>query len=98
MARRRIFRTPDAIQDLDAIWDYIAQDNEQAADRVIDELSRHFELVLRFPGIGELQQSLSDGTYRRSVHGNYVIYYRAIDKGIVIARVFHGARAHEQQM
>ena len=30
---------PLAIQDLDAIWDYIAQDNVEAANRVIDRIT-----------------------------------------------------------
>jgi toxin ParE1/3/4 len=96
MSRRRLISTPDAVLDLDAIWDYVAQDSELAADRVIDELGRHFELLLQFPEIGELQPLLADGIYRRSVVRGYVVYYRAEPDGITLARVFHGARDHEQ--
>jgi hypothetical protein len=35
MSPRRIFRTADAIADLDGIWDYIARDNPAAADRLL---------------------------------------------------------------
>jgi len=31
---------PDAFADLDEIWDYIAQDNVDAADRVLAEIDR----------------------------------------------------------
>lgn len=96
MGNRRIYRTPDALDDLDVIWDFIAQHSEQAADRIIDELATHFELLLKFPEIGELQSLLTDGTLRRSVLRNFVIYYQADEHGITLARIFHGAQEHER--
>jgi toxin ParE1/3/4 len=95
MPRRRILRTPDAIADLDGIWDYIARDNPAAADRILDELNARFALVAENPDLGELQPKLADGTYRRFTCRNYVIYYRPLDDGIVLVRVLHGARDHE---
>lgn len=96
MPSAQLFRTPEAIDDLDAVWDYIAQDSLQAADRFLDELEQHFRLLLKFPEMGEPQPLLADGTYRRSVYQNYVIYYRRVDSGIVLVRALHGARNHEQ--
>ena len=32
---------PDAFADLDEIWEYIAQDNIDAADRVLADILRH---------------------------------------------------------
>jgi toxin ParE1/3/4 len=92
----RIFRTPDAIADLDGIWDYIARDNPAAADRMIEELNERFALLLENPEIGELQPLFADGTYRRFTCRNYVIYYRPLKDGIVLVRVLHSARDHEQ--
>jgi toxin ParE1/3/4 len=92
MAGARILRTPDAIADLDAIWDFIARDNVPAADRLLDRLQAHFELLVKHPEIGEQQPGLADGSYRRFTCGSYVIYYRPIDDGIVVIRVLHGAR------
>lgn len=96
MPIRRVFRTADAIEDLDSLWDNIAHDNPSAADGIVDELSSYFELLLKFPEIGELQKSLADGTFRRSVVRNFVVYYRPVETGIIITRVFHGAQDHEQ--
>jgi toxin ParE1/3/4 len=95
MASPRLFRTPDASADLDAIWDYIARDSPSAADRVLDELNERFLLLTQYPEIGELQPTLADGKYRRFAHRNYAIYYRPIDDGIVLVRVLHGARELE---
>ena len=55
MPSGRILRTPDAIADLDGIWDYIARDNPAAADRMLDELNERFVLLSKNPEIGELQ-------------------------------------------
>jgi toxin ParE1/3/4 len=90
-----IFRTPEAIADLDGIWDYIARDNPVAADRMLDELGEQFILLSDSPEIGELQPKLADGSYRRFTFRSYVIYYRPLKDGIVLVRVLHGARDHE---
>jgi toxin ParE1/3/4 len=76
MPSGRIFRTADAVIDLDGIWDYIARDNPAAADRMLDELNETFVLLSRNPEIGESQPLLADGIYRRFTCRNYVIYYR----------------------
>ena len=96
MSSPRLFRTPEAIADLDGIWDYIAAENPTAADRLLDELNDRFILLLKNSEIGEQQPLLADGTYRRFTHRNYVIYYRQMDDGIVLVRVLHGARDHER--
>jgi toxin ParE1/3/4 len=41
--------TPLAEQDLSDIWDYIANDNIEAADRVLDALERPFASWQRTP-------------------------------------------------
>jgi toxin ParE1/3/4 len=96
MPAPRVFRTPEASADVDAIWEYIANENLVAADRIIEELNERFQLLAENPGIGELQPSLADGTYRRFSHRTFVIYFRPIEEGIVVVRVLHGARDHER--
>jgi toxin ParE1/3/4 len=96
MSSRRIFRTSDAIADIDGIWDCIARDNPAVADRLIDELAERFGLLLKNPEIGEQQPLLADGSYRRSTCRSYVVYYRPLTEGIVIVRVLHGAQDHER--
>jgi plasmid stabilization system protein ParE len=43
---------PDARDDLDEIWDYIAADNPDAADRVITEILDAIRAVVPFPHSG----------------------------------------------
>ena len=43
----------DADRDLDGIWDYIAEDNIDAADQWIARLFDAFEAIGDTPGIGQ---------------------------------------------
>jgi len=94
MPPQSALHTPAAIADLDSIWDYIARDSTEAADRVLDELDDLFRHLAKHPDIGELQPNLADGCYRRFTHRSYVIYYRPIED-VVIIRVLYGSRDHE---
>jgi toxin ParE1/3/4 len=50
MARRHI--RPDADDDLDSIWLFIAADNLRAADAMIDRLTDTFDMLLTMPQAG----------------------------------------------
>ena len=81
----------DAKRDLREIWKYIAQDNPAAADRIIDGLTSRFDLLARFPGIGQARDDLRSGMRSFPV-GNYVIYFLPQPNALRILRVVHGAR------
>jgi len=49
---------PLAREDLDQIWDYVAQDNPAAADRLIDGFQEKFSLLAGQPFLGELYRFL----------------------------------------
>ena len=82
----------DAKADLIDIWQYIAQDNEAAADRMLDRIWDGFRVIARFPNGGTMRPELAPQLRCYSV-GNYVIYFRlATGGGVEIARVLHGSR------
>ncbi|MCY3956002.1 MAG: type II toxin-antitoxin system RelE/ParE family toxin [Nitrospira sp.] len=87
----RIVHRPLALQDLDDIWDYIAQDNPQVADHFIDKVEKQCRLLAEFPNIGTSCDALSPGL-RFLVVDKYVLFYIALDDGIEVVRVLHGAR------
>lgn len=88
----RILRTSQALDDLEGIWSFIAQQSLSAADRTIDRLYERFQLLAEHPELGERQPGLADGVYRRFSVQSYVIYYAPDEKGITVVRVLHGAR------
>ena len=50
----------DAALDLDDIWEYIAQDDVDAADRWIAKLYDAFEALARTPGMGHRREDLTE--------------------------------------
>ena len=87
----KLVHTSRAEQDLVHIWFEIAQHDECAADRMIDLIKRHCEILLRFRYGGEACPRLGHDT-RWFPAGNYVIIYRPDDDGIQIVRVIDGRR------
>ena len=55
---------PDALDDLDEIWTFIALDNVAAADRVIQEINDAIRAVLPFPQIGHSRPDLTSRPLR----------------------------------
>ncbi|MDR4483166.1 MAG: type II toxin-antitoxin system RelE/ParE family toxin [Nitrospirales bacterium] len=87
----RILRRPLALQDLDQIWDYIAQDNPKAADDFIDRIEGKCRLLAEHPKIGTSCEALHPSLRFLAV-GKYLIFYLPLDDGVEIVRVLHGAR------
>lgn len=55
---------PSARRDLNEIWDYIAQDNVDAADRVIAQLAETFDLLAVHKLIGRREDRFGGGMRR----------------------------------
>lgn len=89
MNRYRIDRQARA--DLEEIFDYIAHDNRSAAGRLMQQFKERFRLLAAHPLMGQSRPELAPNLRSVTV-GNYVIYYRPIDREIEIARVIHAAR------
>jgi toxin ParE1/3/4 len=82
---REILRTPRARLDLVEIWSFIADDNEAAADRVLDRIQRLLEMLADNPHAGRARPELSPDL-RSIITGNYVLYYTASESVIVLIR------------
>ncbi len=78
--------------DLEAIWDYIAQDNIDAANHWISKLCDEFEALERAPGIGHKREDLTSFPVLFWPVGAYVILYRVQNERIEIVAVTQGAR------
>jgi toxin ParE1/3/4 len=91
MTQPRFTLSDPARQDLDDIWDYIAEDNPEAADRWIDQLAERFLLLGEHPRVGRLRPELAEHLRSFPV-GRYIIFYRARTDSVDIVRVLHGSR------
>jgi toxin ParE1/3/4 len=87
----RILKRPLAESDLDDIWWYIAQDNPEAADKLLDRIEERCQALARFPEMGVNREELMHGLRGLPI-GNYVVFYLPIEHGIEIVRVLPGMR------
>ena len=82
----------DADFDLDEIWEYIAGDSIDAADRWTKKLFAAFEGLAARPGIGHKREDLTPYPVLFWPVGAYVIIYRAERTPIEIVAVTQGSR------
>ena len=78
--------------DLNAIWDYIAQDNIDAADKWIARLFEAFATLRASPGMGHKRTDLTQAAVLFWPVSNYLILYRAQPGGVEIIAVTQGSR------
>ena len=83
--------SPRAAQDLEAIGDYIAQDNPTRAVSFIREIRQQCRRIARLPAAFPARDDLAAGI-RMSVHGKYLILFRVVERIVRVERVIHGAR------
>lgn len=83
MSMGRYIIAPDAAADLDEIWEYIARDDTDAADRFLEKLRSQIQALAKTPSMGHRREDLAE---TRPILfwpvGNYLILYRA-NKGYV---------------
>jgi plasmid stabilization system protein ParE len=82
----------DAAFDLEAIWEFIAQDKPDAADRWIGKLFDAFDRLAASPGIGHQRQDLTSRSILFWPVGEYVILYRIAESHIEIVAITQGSR------
>lgn len=77
--------------DLDAIADYIAQDNPHRAITFIQEIRAKFHAIRHSPLQYQLRPDIGKGA-RMTTLGNYAILFRVIGNSVRIERVLYGGR------
>ena len=87
----QVLRTPEAVDSLLEIWDFVAQDSVSAADRLLRRIDDVIQRLALNPLIGEVRPDLAPDLRCFST-GNYVILYRPTADGILVVLVTHGAR------
>ena len=86
-----VFRSELAKLDLVEIWEFIAQDSENAADRFLDLLEEKLDMLAEVPEAGRTRDDLAPGLLSFPVK-RYVIYYRIQEQGIEVVRVLNAYR------
>ena len=89
---RRVQFTSAAQRDLTEIWEFIAKDNLDAADRVVAAIDDAMRPLAQHPWIVHARTGVSDSRYRFWRVYSYLIAYRASDTELTVVRIVHGAR------
>ena len=89
---KRFELTRQAHADLQNIWDFIAQDSLDAADRVLDEFQHTIARLAAMPGIGRTREDLTTQDVLFWPMYSYLILYRKNSAPLLIVGVLHGRR------
>lgn len=94
---RRIFITPKASQDLDNIYNFIAENNPDAALKFFDAARQTFNQLAKNPGIGtiyEVSKPELKGLrkWRVKKFDKYIIFYFYSDDLVEIVRILYAGR------
>jgi plasmid stabilization system protein ParE len=82
---------PQAFSDIDEIWEFIAKDSLDAADRVIGEIHDGIQSLVKTPGQGHTRPDLTSRPLRFWLVHSYLIAY-VPEHPLVVVGVIHGRR------
>ena len=83
---------PHACADLEAVYDYIAEDSSQNATRMIERLLDRAERIVAFPHTGRVVPEYEQEDIREVFESSYRIIYQTLSDRINVLTVMHGAR------
>jgi len=86
----KILLSLQALDDLDGIYDYVADSSLQNANMLILQFRARFELLAANPAIGRPRPELTEKLRSWSLH-RFVIFYYPTAEGIEVARILHSA-------
>ena len=84
--------TEFAIEDVNAIHDYIALDSEFYARKFTDRIIERAEALRMHPNLGRVVPEFSNEQIRELIEGNYRIIYKTESETVSIIRVHHSAK------
>src|SRR5215475_12289043 len=84
--------TEPALSDLDAIADYIALENPEAARGLVQRVFQHVEQLAQYPESGSRPQELRGSRYRQIVEPPCRVFYRYDGERVFILHVIRGER------
>jgi toxin ParE1/3/4 len=84
--------TSPAVSDLDAIYEFIANDSEYYASSFVEELIQQPEKLIEFPKMGRMVPEYNRKDIRELFFQSYRIIYQISENRILILTVIHGKR------
>lgn len=94
----KIVWSEPALSDLDAIADYIALHNEDAASALVRRVFKHIDQLAKHPESGSRPPELKQTEYRQIVEPPCRIFYRYDGKNVYILYVMRSERLLRKHM
>jgi toxin ParE1/3/4 len=91
MASRLIW-SPEAIEDIESIAEYIAKDSVYYAKSVVRGLLEKAKRLIDYPEIGRIVPEMENLMIREVFVHHYRLVYKISDTDIIIVAVIHGKR------
>ncbi len=88
----RVVWSPEAVEDVEAIAEYISRDSEFYAKAVVSRLLEEARSLAGFPLRGRTVPELEDETIRERFVYSYRLVYRVQRPTVTVVAVVHGAR------
>ncbi|GAP97791.1 type II toxin-antitoxin system RelE/ParE family toxin [Leptolyngbya sp. NIES-2104] len=88
----RVVWTEIAINQLQGIYDYIAQTSIAYADQTVDRLTRRSQQIASFPRSGRMVPEFQDDSIREVIENPYRLIYRILPEQIDVIAVVHGSQ------
>lgn len=88
----RLTWSPTARSDLRGILDYIASDNEAAAERLRQRIDHVLDIATQLPHA--FRKGRVAGTHEVLATPNYLVVYRVLDDEIRVDRIIHTKRLY----
>ena len=88
----KVIWSPSALDDIDAIAEYIARDSIDRAALFVTRIFETTDLLQKFPLSGRVIPEIGDQSCREIIYGSYRIMYRVEDNDVWVTGVVHGAR------
>ena len=89
---RHVVFSDESLSDLEAIWDSLAGESDQAASRVVTALIESSLGLAQFPFAHPRLQSIPAPDIRRAVLRQWVILYQVEDDHVTVLRIVYGGR------
>lgn len=88
----KVIWAPSALDDIDAIAEYIARDSVYRASLFVSRIIEAADRLQEFPMSGRVIPEIGEQSCREIFYGSYRIMYRVEGSDVWIAGVVHGAR------
>jgi len=92
---KRLTWSPEAVEDLEAIAEFIGRDSVFYANAVVSKVLAVSRSFLEAPLIGRIVPELDDDQIRERFVYSYRLIYRVGDNEILVVAIIHGKRLIE---